>query len=303
MKVMVTGASGFIGRSLVKALLARGDEVTVLSRHVQHAREVLGPQVSVYAWDPKQPGEWEQAIGGMDAVINLAGESVAGGRWTEAKKQRIFASRIDATRAVVEAIERASHRPAVLINASAIGYYGDRSDETLTEESEAGSDFLAQVVEGWEQAARVVERLGVRLVLIRTGVVLGPGGGALAQMAMPFRLFVGGTLGQKEQWVSWISLEDEIGLILYALDHPEVHGVLNATAPQPVTMETLSRQIGAALGRPSWVPGLGTGLKLALGEAAGPVLASQRVLPEKAQRLGYQFQQTDSGQAVRESLR
>lgn len=302
MKVIVTGATGFIGRALTRALLDRGDEVVVLSRNAEKARQALGPQVTSLVWDAKTPGEWMRAFNGAGAVVNLAGESVAAGRWTAARKERIYASRIDATRAVVEAIQEANPRPAVLVNASAVGYYGARGNEDLTESSAPGTDFLAQVVEGWEAAAAAAQDLGVRVVMIRTGIVLGPGGGALPQLALPFRLFVGGTMGEKGQWVPWIDLEDEVGLILFAIDNPEIHGPINAAAPTPVTMDVLSRQIGAALHRPSWLPFIGKGLTLALGEAGESVTASQRVLPEKALDAGYHFRHTDSAATVRSAL-
>lgn len=301
-KVVVTGATGFIGRALVRALLERGDEVIALTRNPEKARDTLSDRVASLRWVPGEPGEWMMAFNGAGAVVNLAGESVAGGRWTQAKKDRIYRSRVEATRSVVEAIREANPAPAVLVNASAVGYYGPRGDEVLTEESGPGTDFLAQVVEGWEAAANAAHDLGVRVVTIRTGIVLGRGGGALQQMAMPFRLFVGGTMGEPGQWVPWIDLEDEVGLILYAIDTPTLHGPVNATAPSPVTMDVLSRQIGAALHRPTWVPFLGRGLRMGLGEAGDSITASQRVLPTRAQEAGYTFRHTDSADSIRRAL-
>jgi uncharacterized protein (TIGR01777 family) len=302
MKIIVTGATGFIGRALVEALLERGDQVVALTRGVEKAQEVLGPNVEALEWHAPQPGPWMDAFNGADGVVNLAGEPVGPRPWTQAQKERILASRVDATRAVVEAIKQANPRPSVLVNGSAIGYYGSQGDTVLTEESPNGSDFLAYVVASWERAAMPVTDLGVRLVLIRTGIVLGRGGGALRQMALPFRFFVGGTMGRRGQWVSWIHMDDEVGLIIYALTHDSLSGPVNATAPTPVTMEVFSRQIGQALDRPSWVPMLGTAIELSLGELGRSLLSSQRVLPRVAEASGYRFRHTESGQALRSVL-
>lgn len=305
MRVIVTGATGFIGQPLVKALRERGDQVVALSRGVDRARQILGPDVEVVEWDPSQPGVWMDAFSGADGVVNLAGEQMVSPfePWTKAKKERVLASRVDSTKAVVEAIEQASPRPTVLVNQSAIGYYGSQGDAVLTESSPVGSDFLAYVVENWEAAARAVERIGVRLVLLRTGLVLGRGGGLLQQFVMPFRLFVGGTMGASKQWVSWIHMDDEVGLIIYALTHDTVSGVVNAASPNPVTMDLFSRQIGQTINRPSWVPYLDVAMKIALGERSQAVLASQRVLPERAEAAGYQFRHTESAEALQSLLR
>lgn len=300
MKIIVTGATGFIGRALVQALLERGDQVVALTRNAAQARQGLPSAVTVLEWHPPQPGPWMEAFSDADGVVNLAGEQVVSPfqPWTKTEKERILASRVEATRAVVEAIRQASPRPTVLVNQSAIGYYGSQGDTTLTEASPNGSDFLAYVVENWEAAARPVEQLGVRLVLLRTGIVLGQGG-ELAMLALPFRLFAGGTMGYPGQWVSWIHLEDEVQLMIYALTHGDVRGVVNAVAPSPVTMDVFSRQLGQVLHRPSWVPLLGPVMRLALGERAQAVLASQRVLPQAAQQAGYQFRHTQSDEALR----
>lgn len=302
MKIIVTGATGYIGGALVKALQAQGDQIVALTRNAEKAKGKLGPNVEVLDWSPPQPGAWMAAFNGADGVVNLAGEPVAAKRWTEAEKERILSSRVDATKAVVDAIRQANPRPSVLINGSAVGYYGSQGDRVLTEESPNGADFLAFVVASWEQAAKPVTAEGVRLVLLRTGIVLGQGGGALQQMVLPFRLFLGGTMGEPGQWVSWVHLDDEVAFIIYALTHDNVSGPVNVTAPNPVTMEVFSRQIGQAIGRPSWVPMLGTGLKLALGERGQAVLSSQRVLPRAAEASGYHFRYTDSGEALRSIL-
>jgi uncharacterized protein (TIGR01777 family) len=310
MKIIVTGATGFIGSALVKALQERGDTVVVVTRSVQKAQATFGPQIDAREWNPPQPGAWMEAFNGADGVVNLAGEPIAAShptdvvtkRWTDKQKARIMSSRVDATKAVVEAIRQADPRPHVLVNQSAIGYYGAQGNTSLTESSPAGQGFEAQVVVAWEAAAKPVEELGVRLVLLRTGIVLGASGGALPLMALPFRMFMGGTMGEPGQWFSWIHLEDEIGLILYALSHDSVHGPVNATSPHPVTMEVFSRQIGQALGRPSWVPLIGKAMRIGLGEQAEAVLASLRVLPEAAQSMGYEFRHPESAEALRSLL-
>lgn len=303
MKVIVTGATGFIGEALVEALLKRGDEVTALTRSPGRALPRLPADVRILEWHPPERGPWVEAFNGVDAVLNLAGEPVAKRRWSAAQKEEILSSRVDATTAVVAAIQEANPRPSVLINASAIGYYGPQGDRVLTESSPNGEDFLAHVVREWEAAAQGVESLGVRLVLVRTGIVLGAGGGALPPMVLPFRVFAGGTMGRPDQWVSWIHIEDEIGLILYALDHDKVRGPVNLTAPSPVTMDVFSRQIGQTIGRPAWAPMLYLPMTLVLGrERAEAMMSSQRILPEKAEALGYRFQHTDSAEALRSIL-
>lgn len=301
MRVIVTGATGFIGRALIKALQARNDEVIVLTRSADKARTALGTEVEALEWRPPQPGPWADVFNRADAVVNLAGELVVDPLkpWTEEQKALIRSSRVDSTRAVVEAILGASTPPRVLVNQSAIGYYGSQGETVLTEESSAGTDFLAGVVVDWEAAAAPVRGASVRLVILRTGIVLGEGGGLLAQMTLPFKLFLGGTMGNKGQWVSWIHLQDEVDLIIYALTHDDMAGVYNATAPNPVTMDVLSRQLGAALHRPSWVPMMGAAMKIALGQRAEAVLASQRVLPRATEAAGYRFQHPDSAQALK----
>ncbi|GAC1445622.1 MAG: TIGR01777 family oxidoreductase [Chloroflexota bacterium] len=301
MRVIVTGATGFIGRALVRALQARSDEVVVLTRSAQKAQSTFGPGIEALEWNPSHPGPWTDAFNHADGVVNLAGEVVVDPfkPWSDEQRARIRSSRVDSTTAVVQAIARADSPPKVLVNQSAIGYYGSQGDTILNEESPAGNDFLAQVVVDWEDAAAPVVEKGVRLVILRTGIVLGKGGGLLSQMVLPFKFFLGGTMGNPGQWVSWIHLDDEIEMILFALTNENVRGVLNATAPNPVTMDVLSRQLGKALGRPSWVPMMGTAMKLALGQRAEAVLSSERVLPVAAEAAGYRFRYPHSDEALR----
>jgi hypothetical protein len=302
MKLIVTGATGFIGVPLCRALREAGHEVVALSRRAAEARARLGEGVRVAEWDGRSQGEWEREVDGAGGVVNLAGESVAAKAWTPAQKEKLRASRVDATTVLVSAMERAASRPAVLVNASASGYYGSRGDEILTEESPPGSDFLAGLTVAWEEAATRAEPLGVRVVRIRTGVVLGEGGGALAKMVPPFRMFAGGPLGNGRQWFPWIHLDDEVGLMLWALTNDAVSGAVNATAPNPVTMAEFARALGRALGRPSWAPVPAIVLRCLMGEMADIVLTSQRVLPTVAERLGYRFRYTEVEAALRSIL-
>lgn len=301
MKIFVTGATGMIGSRLVAALAARGDQVVALSRNAAAARQKFGTSVTVVEGDPTREASWMQAVAGCDGVVNLAGESLFARRWSDDFKRVIRESRGNSTRNVVAAIGQASPRPAVLVNGSAIGFYGFTGDEPLTEASPRGQgDFLSDVCHEWEKAAEGVKAHGTRLVLLRTGVVMDKLGGALKQMMLPFKMFAGGPVGSGKQWVSWIHHADEVGLILFALDQPKVEGPLNATAPNPVTNAELSKALGAALSRPSFMPTPAFALKTMLGEVADLVTKGQRVLPRKALDLGYVFQFSDVGPALKQ---
>lgn len=295
-KIVITGGTGFVGRRLSEALIARGDEVVVLTRDPTRAR--LPPGARAAAWAPEQPGAWAGELAGAAAVVHLAGEPVAQ-RWTAEARARIIRSRVDATRALVEAIGRAEPRPAVLVSASAVGYYGPRPPgEELDEDSAPGQGFLAGVVQGWEAEARAVAAHGVRDVELRIGVVLGEGGGALDKMLLPFKLFAGGPIGGGEQVISWIDREDVVGLTLLALDDDRARGPINVVAPHPASSAELARALGAALHRPSWLPAPAFALRLAMGEASEIVTTGQRVLPRRALALGYAFQRPDLGPAL-----
>jgi uncharacterized protein (TIGR01777 family) len=286
-QVLITGGSGFIGRRLAASLVERGDEVTVLTRDPARAKFPDG--VRCAAWTPDQEGPWFDQVAAASAVVHLAGEPVAQ-RWSPAVKARIRASRVGSTELVVDAIGKASAKPAVLVCASAVGYYGARPwAEPLDEDSAPGRGFLADVVKDWEAAARAVEAHGVRGVQLRIGVVLGEGGGALDKMILPFKLFAGGPIGDGAQAVSWIHRDDLVGLILLALDDPRARGPMNAVAPHPVTGTELARALGTALHRPSFLPTPAFAVKLAMGEAAEIVTTGQRVAPKRALELGYAF--------------
>jgi uncharacterized protein len=287
--ILVTGGTGFIGRHLVTRLVERGDRVVILSRRPDPAQAPPGAEVA--AWQPEALGPWTEALAGADALVNLAGEPVMGGRWTEAKRRRIYDSRVVSTRRLVEAMGRLPSRPRVMLSASATGYYGGRpADEVIEEGASHGDDFLARVTTDWEAAARGAEALGVRVVMPRVGIVLGADGGVLRTMMPAFRLFAGGPIGSGEQVVPWVHVDDLIGMFVWAIDDERVSGPLNATAPHPVTMNDFAAGVGRALGRPSRLRVPAFALQAALGEASYPMLTGQRVIPRKALDLGFTFQ-------------
>ncbi len=293
MRVFVTGGTGLVGRRLVRALRGRGDHAVVLSRRAAQARETFGADAAVVEGDPMQAGAWMDAVSDCDAVVNLAGENIFGRRWNDAVKALLKDSRVQGTRHVAEALSRkplrADGRPRVLVNASAIGYYGPHGDEELDENSPAGEDFLARLCAEWEREAVAVEKAGIRCALVRIGVVLDREGGALAKLLTPFRLFAGGPTGSGRQWVSWIHHEDMTGLLLLALDRDEARGPLNGTAPHPVTNRDFAKTLGRVLHRPSFFPTAGFLLRLGLGEVADVIVTGQRVLPRRPLALGYSF--------------
>ncbi|MCX6544950.1 MAG: TIGR01777 family oxidoreductase [Acidobacteria bacterium] len=291
MRILVAGGSGFLGSHLTTALTAAGHDVSILSRRANpgSASRATGPRT--IAWTPDgSAGLWAKACGPIDAIFNLAGESIGDGRWSPARKAALVASRVNATRTLVHFIDRASPRPSLLINASAIGFYGDRGNDVLTEDAGAGSDFLASLCNDWETEARLAQSGETRVVLLRTGLVLDPRGGALAKMLLPFRLFAGGPFGSGRQFVSWIHRDDWVALAVWLLAAQNVSGPVNATAPAPVTNAEFARTLGRALRRPSWLPAPAFALRAALGEMAGPLLLfSQRVMPERAISAGFSF--------------
>lgn len=293
MKVAVTGATGFVGSRLVQRLHTEGHQVLVLTRSLEHAKRVFPtnafPNVESVTYAPGEYGSWEQTLSGCEGVVNLAGEPIAEGRWTTERKQAIMDSRKLGTQKIVEAIAQANPKPSVLVNASAIGYYGTSETATFDETSPSGNDFLAQVCQAWEAEAQKVKDAGVRLVIVRTGIVLGMGG-ALAKMLPPFQLFAGGPIGSGRQWFSWIHREDLVNLILQALTRPEIEGVLNGTAPNPVRMADFCQTLGQVLHRPSWLPVPDLALELLLGDGAKVVLEGQQVLPKRTLASGFKYQ-------------
>jgi hypothetical protein len=292
-RILITGGTGFIGRGLVRELLDRGDQVTVLTRDVGRARGKLPPAVRVAAWDPHKEGAWYDELSVVDAVVHLAGEPVLK-RWTAEHKQRIVSSRVDSTRLLVEAIGRApaGKKPSVLVSASAVGYYGPHPfDETVDEASEPGRDFLAEVCDKWEAAAGEVQQHGVRSVTVRIGIVLGEDGGALEPMVKAFRFFAGGPVGDGKQPVAWVHRDDVVGIMLFAIDHEEVTGPINAVSPYPVTNADLARTLGTVLNRPAWFRVPAGALRARYGEGADMITTGQRVYPRRAAELGYEFRQ------------
>jgi uncharacterized protein (TIGR01777 family) len=300
MRVFVTGGTGLVGRRLVARLLARGDEAVVLSRRGEQARDLLGPTVAVVAGDPMKPGPWADVVADCDAVVNLAGENIFARRWNEAFKKLLVDSRVETTRHVAEAMTRAGGPERVLVNASAIGYYGPHGDEELDEDSPPGDDFMARICVEWERATEPAARAGVRATLVRIGVVLDRAGGALAKMLTPFRLGLGGRIGGGRQWMSWVHHEDLTGLLLFALDGPAVRGPLNGTAPQPVPNRQFAKSLGRALHRPAFFPTPGLMLRLGLGEVATVIAEGQRVVPRRPLQLGYTFRYPDIDSALGE---
>lgn len=300
MKVAITGATGFVGRRLVERLQEQGHQSLILTRNPTAAKRAF-PTLEIVAYTPTESGSWQQAIAGCNAVVNLAGEPIAETRWTPKHKQEILNSRQLGTQKIVEAIAQANPQPAVLVNTSAIGYYGTNETASFDETSPAGNDFLAEVCQAWEAEAKKVKEAGVRLVILRFGIVLG-NGGALAKMIPPFKLFAGGPLGTGRQWLSWIHLDDLVNLILAALNRPDIEGVLNATAPNPVRMSELCQMIGKTLDRPSWLPVPSFALEALLGEGAKVVLEGQQVLPKRTTSYGFEYQYPTVKQALEEIL-
>ena len=289
-RVLITGGSGFIGKKLVEELLKRGDLVTVLTRDVGRAKEQLPSAVRVAAWNPYEEGAWCDEVDVVDAVVHLAGELVVK-RWTDKTKAEIVRSRVDSTRMLVAAMGRAKHKPATLVSASAIGYYGPTEPQVQLDESfAAGTDFLAGVVARWEEAAREAETHGIRAVQVRIGVVFGEGGGALSAMVTPFKLFAGGPIGSGDQVISWVHRNDVVGIMLLAIDSEDVHGAINATSPNPATSKEVAEAIGMVLNRPSWFRTPEALLKMRFGEAAQVLTTGQRVYPKRAAELGYEFE-------------
>jgi uncharacterized protein (TIGR01777 family) len=294
MKALVTGGTGFIGRRLLATL----DRPIVLSRDPDRARGVMGDRgATAVGWDARSlpPAD---AFYEIDTVFHLAGDPVADRRWNEAKRREIRESRVLGTRYLVDRLASLNNRPRVLVSASAVGYYGDRGDETLDEGSTPGNDFLAQVCVEWEREAMRAAELGMRVACARIGVVLGAGGGALAKMLTPFRLGLGGRLANGRQWMPWIHLDDVVGILLHAAANESVAGPINATAPSPATNARFTKALGLALGRPTVFPMPGFMLKLMMGEFGEIVLASQKVLPAVAQRTRYRFQHPEIGPAL-----
>lgn len=293
-KIVVAGGSGFIGEPLVRRLLSRGDDVAVLTRNPSKVHVVRA-----LVWDPSAQGKWSDDVASADVVINLAGENVGGGRWTESRKKRIIDSRVSATTALVDAMRRAPSKSRTFISASAIGFYGVRGDETLDERASAGSGFLAEVTRRWEELARGAEPFA-RVVILRFGIVLAANGGALGKLLLPFKLGAGGPMGSGNQWMSWIDRDDVLRMIEWSIDREAARGIYNVTAPNPATNRDFARALGHTLHRPSFMPTPAFALRLALGSgmANEMLLGGQRVIPARAIEEGFAFEHPELGEAL-----
>jgi uncharacterized protein (TIGR01777 family) len=302
-RIIITGGTGFIGRALCSRLVQAGHDVVALSRNRERADKILGGGVTVIEWDGESDRGWEEHANDAHAIINLAGESISSGRWTRAKKKQILQSRLNAGSAVLEAVQKARNKPRVVIQSSGIGYYGSRGDETVDESSSSGKGFLPKVAREWEESTRGVERLGVRHVIIRTGIVLGTDGGALPRLLTPFRLFVGGPLGSGRQGFPWIHIADEIEAIYFLVENKNLRGAFNLAAPEQISMQQFCGVLGKVMGRPSWLRVPGFLLRLLYGQMADEVLLSgQKAMPQRLLAAGYRFRYPEAESALRQIL-
>ena len=310
MKILITGGTGLIGSALIDVLLQDGHEISVLTRSPEKARNTLPSAVTPYKWDSATPEGWGHLIPDMDAVVNLAGESIAGESlldiltkpWNDEAKRRIQQSRVKAGHALVAAIEKADKKPSVFIQSSAVGYYGPGGDDELTENAPVGDDFLAETCKLWEDSTKPVEAMGVRRAIIRTGLVLDAKSGIMPIILLPFKLFAGGPLGDGKQYIPWIHIDDEVNAIRFLLNDKGADGAYNLTAPNPLTQREQAKVIGRVLHRPSFIPAPAFALKLALGEKSTLVLDGQRAIPENLQLEGFTFKFTDFETALADLL-
>ena len=303
MQVIITGATGFIGRALCKHMVEHGYEVIALTRSLSKAQALLGKQVKSVKWDGQSAQGWASLADGAGAIVNLAGGNIGSRRWTQARKRSILQSRLNAGRAVVEAVELSTLKPKVVVQASGVGYYGSHGNEVLDELSPCEEDFLSEVARQWEDSTKPVKAMGVRRVVIRTGGVLEKDGGMLPRLLLPFRFFVGGPLGSGRVWFSWIHRDDEVAAIRFLIEKEDAQGIFNLTAPEPLIMRDFYHLLGHTMRRPSWLPMPEFILRLLLGEMAEALLLSgQRVLPKRLQEAGFEFKYPTAGAALRAIL-
>ncbi len=303
MRVIIAGGSGLIGRRLIVELLRTQHEVILLSRRPENVHKTF-PAVRAEFWDAKTSNGLTSVLDGADALINLTGESIAAKRWTSMQKQKILSSRIDSTRAIVNALEQTHRRPSVLLNASAVGYYAHVPEDEVTETYPKGNGFLPDVCEQWEMEAQKAQKLGVRVVLLRTGIVLDKSEGALHKLLLPFRMFIGGPLGNGRQWFPWIHVQDEVNAILFAMEHEQITGAINLSAPESVRLSDFCIVLGKVLHRPSWLPVPEFALRLMLGEMTHPLLfQGQKIIPKKLLEAGFKFRYPNLENALQDILR
>ncbi len=302
MRILITGGTGLIGSALSRSLVESGNEVTILTRSAGRRQAQAPEGVNYEEWDGETVAGWGQQVSQVDAIVNLAGAGIAEGRWTPARKELIRGSRTRSGQALVSAIQDSGTVPKVLIQSSAVGYYGPGDDQVITEEASPGSDFLASVCKDWEASTEQVESLGVRRVVIRTGVVLSAQGGALPKMTLPFRLFAGGPLGSGRQYFPWIHIDDEVAAIRFLLEDEQASGPYNLAAPNPPTNKEFVRHLGGVMGRPSLMPTPSLALRTLFGEMSTVLLDGQRAVPLRLQEAGYQFAFPDPVAALRDLL-
>jgi hypothetical protein len=301
--MVIAGGTGLIGRELVHDIAEEGHQITVLSRSPKDYRHMFSEEVDLVYWDDRSAGEWVSHIEGVDAVVNLAGESISGAgflpdRWSADKKKRIRESRIAAGKALVMAIEAAENKPRVLVQASAVGYYGSTGDTLVTESSPSGGDFLASVAQDWEASTELVEGMGVRRVVARIGLVLSTEDGALPRLLLPSRLFAGGWFGSGDQWWSWVHIADVVSALRFLVEDDVAQGPVNVTAPNPLTNREFGKALGRALNRPSVMPVPAFALRAALGEVASTVLEGQRAIPKRLLEMDFAFRFPDIDSAL-----
>lgn len=306
MKIVISGGTGLIGQRCISHFANDGNKIVVLSRSPESA-PVFPESVSVVKWDGKNTGDWINELDHASAVINLAGASIAGkgffpSRWTESRKESILQSRIQVGKAITEGIRSVQNKPDLLIQASAIGYYGTSEKEKFSESDPSGSDFVAKTCQAWEASTREVENMHVRRVIPRLGIVLSHRGGALPRLVLPFRLFLGGPMGNGKQWYSWIHIDDVCRAFHFFIKNREVSGVFNITAPNPVRNQTFASILGETMERPCWIPVPGLMMRLIFGDVASVVLEGQRVLPHRLQKADFTFDYPDLERALRHLL-
>jgi uncharacterized protein (TIGR01777 family) len=302
-RVIIAGATGFVGAALSNNLIGSGHDVVALTRNQKKAQLVLGDKATILEWDGTTSSGWASATENADAIINLAGANLSSRYWTTSYKKELWDSRINAGRAIVQAIMRAKVKPKILIQASAVGYYGSRKEETIDEQSDKGRGFLANLVQAWEASTEAAEAQGARRVVIRSGVILGRGSIITSLLRIPFKLYGGGYPGNGKQWLSWIHIDDQIRIIRYSIENSNIKGIINLASPEPVKMKEFCRVYGKVLRRPVWVRVPAFVLRLALGDMAREtILVSQKIFPKRLLEAGYQFKYPNLEPALADSL-